>query len=460
MRKILTIIAAMAAVLSSCNKNEIEPVSKNDGKDIVLNIRVSNPGADDTKALIKQGWVENDQIKIWFDANTGDTPDLVIKYDGSSKWTQDGTANNVPASGNGYVKAVYNNSVIVASKDNYTFENNTLTFNIANWKFLTEVQVVVKNLTSDKASDYTLACDKFTPLAAGNGYTVGSDAITASAWTKGAAVTGISNTDGVAFVFATADYSPSSTYKQDFKFTLKDNSTSPAGKKVYKPNVAIVAKDGKKAITALTISKDKFTVPEAPEGFVDLGLPSGIFWAEKNLGASSASDYGRYFSWGDIVGQVAATDGDNAFSKSFDWTNDVFGQKWGMVAQDIACPNGVLAPTYDAAKIANSSWRMPTAAEVQELSNNTDHIWTSINSVFGCKFTSKKDSNKYVFFPAAGHGYYDHISNAGSKGNYWSSSLNTSLIDNAYYLDFDSKSVYPTSNYCRYFGYPVRPVSD
>ena len=114
MKKIVVIFAAMAAVLSSCQKNELESVSANEIKDIVLNISVSNPGADDTKALVKTGWVEGDQIKIWFDTNTEDTPDLVIKYDGSD-W--EGTPASKPST-SGYIKAVYNNFVIVASKDN------------------------------------------------------------------------------------------------------------------------------------------------------------------------------------------------------------------------------------------------------------------------------------------------------------------------------------------------------
>ena len=60
------------------------------------------------------------------------------------------------------------------------------------WTFLTEIQVVVTSL-SGNASDYTLPCDKFTPLS-GDGYEIGSDAITASTGTNGIRITG--NTDG------------------------------------------------------------------------------------------------------------------------------------------------------------------------------------------------------------------------------------------------------------------------
>ena len=52
---------------------------------------------------------------------------------------------------------------------------------------------------------------------------------------------------------------------------------------------------GTKSITVGVIS------PPAPE-FVDLGLPSGLLWANQNIGATSPTDAGLYFSWGNIDG--------------------------------------------------------------------------------------------------------------------------------------------------------------
>lgn len=37
------------------------------------------------------------------------------------------------------------------------------------------------------------------------------------------------------------------------------------------------------------------------EEYVDLGLPSGLKWATKNLGASKPSDYGNYYAWGETT---------------------------------------------------------------------------------------------------------------------------------------------------------------
>ncbi len=35
--------------------------------------------------------------------------------------------------------------------------------------------------------------------------------------------------------------------------------------------------------------------------FVDLGLPSGLLWAETNIGAFSDADDGEYFAWGETT---------------------------------------------------------------------------------------------------------------------------------------------------------------
>ena len=35
--------------------------------------------------------------------------------------------------------------------------------------------------------------------------------------------------------------------------------------------------------------------------YVDLGLPSGTLWADRNVGAASPEDYGDYFAWGETT---------------------------------------------------------------------------------------------------------------------------------------------------------------
>lgn len=40
---------------------------------------------------------------------------------------------------------------------------------------------------------------------------------------------------------------------------------------------------------------------------IDLGLPSGLMWANMNVGAEKETDYGLYFQWGDTVGYTDAS---------------------------------------------------------------------------------------------------------------------------------------------------------
>ena len=35
---------------------------------------------------------------------------------------------------------------------------------------------------------------------------------------------------------------------------------------------------------------------------IDLGLPSGLLWADRNIGAENPEGAGLYFQWGDTVG--------------------------------------------------------------------------------------------------------------------------------------------------------------
>ena len=156
MKKFLFALAAMAMMFASCDKTEPESGSDT----VTLNITVAGLGSDDpvTKTSIKEVWENGDQIYIWYDTNTGATPDLVITYNGS-KWTGPASI-PAPSYSKGYIKCLYDGRVKVASKTDYTYNSSTFnfSFDIDSWTFLTEIVVVVSDI-SGNASDYTLACD-------------------------------------------------------------------------------------------------------------------------------------------------------------------------------------------------------------------------------------------------------------------------------------------------------------
>ncbi|MGM9765297.1 MAG: hypothetical protein ACI3ZO_02960, partial [Candidatus Cryptobacteroides sp.] len=84
-----------------------------------------------------------------------------------------------------------------------------------------------------------------------------------------------------------------------------------------------------------------------------------------------------------------------------------------------------------------------------------------IDGVNGYKVQSKKSgyTDNWIFLPAAGYRYFTYLSNAGSSGYYWSSSLNAGTPDYAWRIYFNSDGV--SRDYeRRYRGLSVRPVSE
>ena len=94
-----------------------------------------------------------------------------------------------------------------------------------------------------------------------------------------------------------------------------------------------------------------------------------------------------------------------------------------------------LDPEDDAARVhMGGVWRMPTSSEFQELIDNTTNAWVTINGVSGRKYTSRTDTSKYIFFPAAGHRSGSSFFQQGSESDIWSSSLSDIGPKSALYL--------------------------
>ena len=99
---------------------------------------------------------------------------------------------------------------------------------------------------------------------------------------------------------------------------------------------------------------------------------------------------------------------------------------------------------------------MPTKDECQELYKNTTQSWVTINGVNGRKFTSKKDTTKYIFIPAAGYYYNGSMSEVGKNGHIWSSTID-SPYSKARFLKFKATTCSAsTSERC--YGMSVRGV--
>ena len=188
---------------------------------------------------------------------------------------------------------------------------------------------------------------------------------------------------------------------------------------------------------------------------IDMGLPSGTLWAQGNIikdangnyAIGEPTDYGCYFSWGNIDGH---NEGDGYSFDSDNYALTSGSQLTGNIPSDDALHDAAVARI-------GGGFHLPSGDQMTELFNSeyTTNEWTTLNGVNGRRVTSKINGNS-VFFSAAG--YYNGLSlnNCGLNGYYWSSRrINASFSYNLY---FNSGSVSPQYNSRRYYGYLVRAV--
>ena len=191
--------------------------------------------------------------------------------------------------------------------------------------------------------------------------------------------------------------------------------------------------------------------------FIDLGLPSGTLWAETNIGATSAIDYGDYFAWGETSTKKDFSDETYKYGTGFNMTK--YNTKDGLTT---------LEASDDA---ATANWgapcRIPTDDEFKELLMPDNCTWEEKvykigDDSFGKRYikdgytvvykvTSKKNGNS-IYFPASSKTF------PGEKGYYMSSSLCQEFIKDAYILLLD----YPeprSSTWRRVWAQSIRPVA-
>lgn len=181
--------------------------------------------------------------------------------------------------------------------------------------------------------------------------------------------------------------------------------------------------------------------------FVDLGLPSGLLWAETNVGASTPYADGDYYAWGETQTK-----------SDYSWST----YKWGSKLTKYNSSDG--KTTLEASDdVATVKWgkecRMPSRAEFQELYNKCDWTWKSnYNGASG--YLVKGPNKQTIFLPASGYRNNGGLALHGSCGCYWSSSLYASSTDYACYLYFYSDFINPSYDFYRCNGRSVRPVAE
>ena len=120
-----------------------------------------------------------------------------------------------------------------------------------------------------------------------------------------------------------------------------------------------------------------------------------------------------------------------------------FNYSYFSSVQDDVCPNGILAPEYDAATvILGDEWRIPTKTDFRELIHNAEHKWITNyqgSRINGILFTSKNNDAE-LFMPASGYRSGFSFYTGGKGAQLWSSTIcSTAATANyAYNIYFNS----------------------
>lgn len=203
------------------------------------------------------------------------------------------------------------------------------------------------------------------------------------------------------------------------------------------------------AVDSVTFKIDKSRTINGHK-FVDLGLPSGLLWAETNIGAETAADDGNYYAWAETMPQESKS----YSSSSYKYGDNSKYYNDGKTELDME----------DDAAYANwgSPCRIPTNAEFNELFQYCTWSLASMtnsagSSISGCIVTSIVNGNS-IFFPASGLYGNGSLGQYGEQGQYWSSTI---LPYFAYLMIFDTYKVRQqyTIGY-RSDGRTVRPVAE
>ena len=227
---------------------------------------------------------------------------------------------------------------------------------------------------------------------------------------------------------------------------------------------------------------------------VDLGL--SVKWANMNVGATSETEYGDYFAWGETEPYYSSQDpltwkdgkeaGYADDCSNYKWCNGSYltitkynnDEDFGTV--DCTVDNKTTLESTDDAATANwgGNWRMPTYDELEELVRTCPQYGGSKEKISGYSWEWQSDyqgsghagylitvtkecaqKGNSIFLPAAGYGENELLDWQGDSGSYWSSTLNEN-VRCAWCLDFYSEEVYMGSDVYRYLGCTVRPVQE
>ena len=230
----------------------------------------------------------------------------------------------------------------------------------------------------------------------------------------------------------------------------------------------IIASTGKReAVAQVKVISSQLITP------MDMG--TSVYWAPKNLGASTKTEAGDYYGWGETASRHTfgmhynkwiVTDSDNKYSILKYNTLPGYGNVDNL---------RVLLPEDDAARWnLGSNWRIPTKEEWEELFDKEKftYTWdTSGNIIYGVTIKNKSTGTS-IYLPitsmctASGTNFVWN-----DYGCYWTADVNYKqpvwargvLVDGrkkSCYVAVDDADHDDERFFCRYYGMSIRPVRD
>ena len=472
--------------LVACNRElfDIEKQVPAETNGIMVSLSVTRHDSfGSTKATVKSAWADEDVIFVFF-KGVAAPKYLEMKYDsGSDTWTPTAmnglTSSDLSDAADKKMTAIYlpygSTATVAASEGNFIFSDITYSGYFLNAELVTytyegDVLSGTLNMTApalSSGSDKLIHFD-ISGFTSGHNYKLYQDYVKPLTFTSvsaagvisknegimGAAITGYE--DGSMMSFSGILDASAVGSAVDYQFSIDDQTASI----MYTRDAGTKTLSTSKYIGIGAINND--LVWNTFEYMVDLGL--SVKWAAFNVGAIKPEEYGDYYAWGETEAKIDYSWSTYKWCNGSDHTLTKYCNKSDYGYNGFKDAKTTLDPEDDVAHVKwGGNWRMPTSGELDELRNNCTCTWYSsgnaeFNGVAGYKVTSNIEgyTDRFIFLPAAGYRRDTSLNYAGTYGDYWSSSLDSSP-DAAWYLFFASYSNI-TSSRGRHQGHPVRPV--
>lgn len=185
-----------------------------------------------------------------------------------------------------------------------------------------------------------------------------------------------------------------------------------------------------------------FHIASDPRTAVDLGL--SVKWATYNVGATTASDRGNYYAWGETSPKSKYT-----------WANYAYADGSAATVRDIG--SDIAGTSYDvAARLWGGDWRMPNISEIKELIQKCTFTETTVSGVKG--YRVKGPNGKTIFLPFAGCSFDGSEKGNGTYAYYGCGDISESSLQKAYSMFIKTGVSATTPLTQRRTGIVIRPV--